>query len=47
MGADPDRSLRLSVGWSTSDGDIAAFAAAFPEAVGRLRSLGSDEGAAG
>jgi cysteine desulfurase len=47
MGADPDRSLRLSVGWSTSDGDIAAFAAAFPEAVGRLRSLGSEEGAAG
>jgi cysteine desulfurase len=40
MGADPDRSLRLSVGWTTSDEDLAAFAAAFAEAVGRLRALG-------
>jgi cysteine sulfinate desulfinase/cysteine desulfurase-like protein len=39
MGADPDRSLRLSVGWSTTDADIAAFATAFPEVVARLRSL--------
>jgi cysteine desulfurase len=42
MGADPDRSLRLSVGWSTTDGDIAAFSEAFPAAVTRLRSLASE-----
>jgi cysteine desulfurase len=41
MGADPDRSLRLSVGWSTTDDD-AAFAQAFPPAVSRLRSLAAD-----
>ncbi len=39
MGVDPDRSLRLSVGWSTTDHDIAAFEAAFPLAVAELRSL--------
>jgi cysteine desulfurase len=39
MGVDADRSLRLSVGWSTTDDDIAAFAAAFAGAVARLRSL--------
>jgi cysteine sulfinate desulfinase/cysteine desulfurase-like protein len=42
MGADPDRSLRLSVGWSTTDDDVAAFAQAFPPAVSRLRSLAAD-----
>jgi cysteine desulfurase len=39
MGADPERSLRLSVGWSSTDSDVEAFAEAFPEAVGRLRAL--------
>ncbi len=39
MGADPERSLRLSVGWSTTEEDVAAFAGAFPDAVGRLRAL--------
>ncbi|HEV8063530.1 MAG TPA: aminotransferase class V-fold PLP-dependent enzyme [Acidimicrobiales bacterium] len=41
MGLDPDRSLRLSVGWSTSAGDVDAFGEAFPSVVERLRSLGT------
>jgi cysteine desulfurase len=41
MGADPDRSLRLSVGWSSSEEDVAAFGAVFPEVLARLRSLAS------
>jgi cysteine desulfurase len=39
MGVEAERSLRLSVGWSTTDDDIAAFATAFPAVVERLRSL--------
>jgi cysteine desulfurase len=39
MGVDAQRSLRLSVGWSTTDDDIAAFATAFPDVVARLRAL--------
>lgn len=39
IGSDPDRSLRLSVGWSTSDEDIEAFAAVFGEVLSRLRAL--------
>jgi cysteine desulfurase len=39
MGVDGERSLRLSVGWSTTDDDIDAFGAAFAGVVGRLRSL--------
>ena len=39
MGVDADRSLRPSVGWSTTDADVAAFAAAFPEVVEKLRAL--------
>jgi cysteine desulfurase len=39
MGADPDRSLRVSVGWSTIEADVDAFAAAFPGVVERLRAL--------
>ncbi|MHB8329160.1 MAG: cysteine desulfurase family protein [Acidimicrobiales bacterium] len=39
MGADAERSLRLSVGWSTTDADVDAFIEAFPRAVGRLRAL--------
>ncbi len=41
MGVDPDRSLRLSVGWSTTGADVAAFTAAFGPVVERLRSLGA------
>ena len=41
MGVDAERSLRLSVGWSTTEGDVDAFAAAFPVVVARLRALGT------
>jgi cysteine sulfinate desulfinase/cysteine desulfurase-like protein len=40
MGVDAERSLRLSVGWSTTDDDIEAFAEAFPRVVEKLRALG-------
>ncbi|HWC39188.1 MAG TPA: cysteine desulfurase family protein [Acidimicrobiales bacterium] len=39
MGADAERSLRVSVGWSTSDADIDALVAALPRVVDRLRAL--------
>ncbi len=39
MGVDPSHSLRLSVGWSTTDGDVAAFAGAFSSVVEHLRAL--------
>ena len=40
MGVEAERSLRLSVGWSTTEEDVDAFADAFPRVVARLRSLG-------
>ncbi|HXW38065.1 MAG TPA: cysteine desulfurase family protein [Acidimicrobiales bacterium] len=39
MGADAERSLRLSVGWSTTDEDVEAFAVAFGPVVEGLRAL--------
>jgi cysteine desulfurase len=39
MGVDGERSLRLSVGWNTSDEDVAAAIDAFPGIVARLRDL--------
>ncbi len=39
MGVDAERSLRLSVGWSTTDDDVGAFAGAFGRVVGELRAL--------
>lgn len=39
MGVDAERSLRLSVGWSTTDADVDAFASAFPKVVQALRAL--------
>ena len=39
MGVDAQRSLRVSVGWSTTGVDIDAFARALPQVVDRLRSL--------
>ena len=39
MGVDPSHSLRVSVGWPTTDGDCRAFAAAFGAVVAELRSL--------
>ena len=41
MGVDGERSLRLSVGWSTTDSDVEAFVDAFAGVVGRLRDLRS------
>jgi cysteine desulfurase len=41
MGVDPSHSLRLSVGWSTTDADVAAFAACFSNVVENLRALRS------
>ena len=41
MGVDPDQSLRLSVGWSTTDEDVAAFGGALAPVVERLRALGA------
>jgi cysteine desulfurase len=40
MGADGDRSLRASVGWTTTDADITAFLTALPEVLTSLRALG-------
>jgi cysteine desulfurase len=39
MGVDASHSLRLSVGWSTTEDDIAAFSAAFARVVSGLRAL--------
>ena len=39
MGVDPSHSLRVSVGWSTTDEDCDAFSRAFPRVVGDLRAL--------
>ena len=39
MGVEAERSLRLSVGWSTADADVEAFGVAFPRVVRELRSL--------
>ncbi|MBM3658469.1 MAG: cysteine desulfurase [Actinobacteria bacterium] len=39
MGVDAERSLRASVGWSSTDDDVDRFATAFPEVVTRLRAL--------
>ncbi len=39
MGVEAERSLRVSVGWSTTDDDIAAFADASGPVVDRLRAL--------
>ncbi len=39
MGVEAERSLRVSVGWSTTQEDVDAFCKAFPAVVARLRSL--------
>jgi len=41
MGVDAERSLRLSVGWSTTDADIDAFVDVFGSVVAGLRELRS------
>jgi cysteine desulfurase len=40
MGVDAHRSLRLSVGWSTTDADVDRLLDALPATIDRLRSLG-------
>ena len=39
MGVDAHRSLRVSVGWNTTDDDIDAFTAALPRVIEGLRAL--------
>jgi cysteine desulfurase len=39
MGVNADQSLRLSVGWSTTDSDVDLAVRALPDVVARLRSL--------
>jgi cysteine desulfurase len=39
MGADPSHSLRLSVGWNTTDDDVAGFGSVFRGVVEGLRAL--------
>jgi cysteine desulfurase len=39
MGVDAQRSLRLSVGWTTTDADIVALLDALPDVLARLRAL--------
>jgi cysteine desulfurase len=39
MGVDAEHSLRISVGWSTTDADVARFAEVVPGIVERLRAL--------
>jgi cysteine desulfurase len=45
MGVDAEQSLRLSVGWSTTDEDVARAEQALPEVIARLRALGAAPGA--
>ena len=40
MGADASRSLRVSVGWSSTDADVDALLTALPDVLARLRALG-------
>ena len=39
MGADAERSLRVSVGWSTTEAEVEVFAQTFAPVVERLRAL--------
>jgi cysteine desulfurase len=39
MGVDADHSLRVSVGWNTTDDEVEMFLDALPEVVDRLRAL--------
>jgi cysteine desulfurase len=42
MGVDAEQSLRLSVGWSTTDGEVDRARRALPDVIARLRALSSD-----
>jgi cysteine desulfurase len=39
MGVDADHSLRISVGWSSTNADVDRFVEVFPGIVDRLRGL--------
>jgi len=39
MGVDADRSLRISVGWSTSDADVDRLLGVLPRVLAELESL--------
>jgi cysteine desulfurase len=39
MGVDAQHSLRVSTGWSSTEADVDAFVAAFPDIVARFRTL--------
>lgn len=41
MGVDAHRSLRVSVGWSTTDADVDRLLTALPSTIERLRALGT------
>jgi cysteine desulfurase len=43
MGVDAERSLRVSVGWPSTDADVAQFATAFPVVMQQLRALRNPE----
>lgn len=43
MGVDAHRSLRLSVGWSTTEADIDLALAALPPTIARLRALAAND----
>lgn len=45
MGVNAEQSLRLSVGWSTTDEEVARAEQALPEVIARLRALGAPAGA--
>jgi cysteine desulfurase len=42
MGVNAERSLRLSVGWSTTDAEVDVAAAALPQVIARLRALAGE-----
>lgn len=44
MGVDAHRSLRVSVGWDTTDDDVDALLAALPPVLARLRALAAGAG---
>ena len=44
MGVEAERSLRLSVGWSTTDDDVELAAAVLPGTIARLRQLAAGAG---
>jgi cysteine sulfinate desulfinase/cysteine desulfurase-like protein len=44
MGVNAERSLRLSVGWSTTDAEVDLAATALPRVIERLRALAGEAG---